>query len=162
MKKISMFGLAVFVGFGFAGCGEQDPRTFEYFKNNPDIAKERVAECKKMERMSEKTKEDCQNAQSAISRYEAEISKHIANAKTALSDFAAYHTWQGKFDSSEKMTHVSLPIKVKDSVCVEFFTKNKDEIEVKVNKDVKECEFIAKQAKLPQVISSSDWGKVSF
>lgn len=65
MKRILGLSFIAIVGLSFSGC-EKDPRSIEYYRNNIDIAEKRLDECKKMERMSEKTKEDCQNAGSAI------------------------------------------------------------------------------------------------
>lgn len=62
MRQIFLFSLAAIVGLGFTGCGEDEPRTISYFKENPQIAQERIAECKKMERRSEKVDKDCRNA----------------------------------------------------------------------------------------------------
>lgn len=67
MKQILGLSFVALVGLSFIGC-EKDPRSIEYFRNNIDIAEKRLEECKKMERMSEKTKEDCQNAAGAIAR----------------------------------------------------------------------------------------------
>lgn len=64
MKRIFLLSLMAIVGLGLAGCGEdeKEPRTISYFKQNPQIAQERIAECKKMERRSEKVDKDCRNA----------------------------------------------------------------------------------------------------
>lgn len=67
MKRILGLSFVAIVGLSFGGC-EKDPRSIEYYRNNIDIAEKRLEECKKMERMSEKTKEDCQNAAGAILR----------------------------------------------------------------------------------------------
>lgn len=71
MNRILMVCFLTFVGLNFSGCGEEDPRTVDYFENNIEVAKSRVDECKKMERQSEKVKEDCNNAKMAI-----EFKKH--------------------------------------------------------------------------------------
>ena len=147
MKKIVMFSLAAVAIFGFAGCGDADPRTVDYFENNLEIAKKRVDECKKMERMSEKTKEDCQNAQSAISRFEAQKQKQMINLQTIFSDFEAYFVSQGKFDSVEKMTNVPLPLKIGNSVCAEFSTKSSNELEFTPNLTDKNCAFLFEGSK---------------
>ncbi len=62
MRRIFLLSLTAMVGLGLIGCGEEDPRTISYYKANPQIAKERIAECKKMERRSEKVQKDCLNA----------------------------------------------------------------------------------------------------
>lgn len=62
MRRIFLLSLMAIVGLGLTGCGEDEPRTIGYFKANPQIAKERIAECKKMERRSEKVDKDCRNA----------------------------------------------------------------------------------------------------
>ena len=67
-KITNLFCIAAIVGFvglSFSGC-ESDPRTTEYFRKNPEIAKARVKECKKMERKSEKVMIDCDNADWAL------------------------------------------------------------------------------------------------
>ena len=71
MNRILMVCFLTFVGLNFSGCDEEDPRTVDYFENNIEVAKSRVDECKKMERQSEKVKEDCNNAKMAI-----EFKKH--------------------------------------------------------------------------------------
>ncbi|MDA3078544.1 EexN family lipoprotein [Campylobacter sp. JMF_06 NA1] len=144
MKRILTLSLVAAMGFGLSGCGEQDPRTADYFADNIEIAKARVDECKKMERMSEKTQTDCENAKMAVKRVEAraeaEMSKARTNLVTALSDFQAYYTSQSKFISDiGAMTNVPTPIKLGDKICVEFATKGDKELEIRVNRDDEIC-----------------------
>lgn len=139
------------VGVNFSGC-EKDPRTMEYFTNNIEIAKKRVDECQKMERMSENTIKDCNNAKiavkNAVAKSEIEISKAIMNLQMIISDFNAFYTAFGKLDKEVgKMTNVSNPIKIDDSVCVNFTIKSEKEIEVNINENDEICKDVIKNRK---------------
>lgn len=48
-----------------AGCGNEF-KTSDYYKENLDEAKARVAKCKKMEKMNETQQRDCSNANEAL------------------------------------------------------------------------------------------------
>lgn len=136
MKKILTLSLVAAVGFGLSGCGEEDPRTVEYFAANFGIALDRVGECNKMERMSEKTAKDCENAKTAVredmQRTEREIIALKRNAFRYLEDFRSYYASHGKFvPDIQSMTKLPIPIKVSDTICVDFAIKNENELEIK-------------------------------
>ncbi|MDA3045719.1 EexN family lipoprotein [Campylobacter sp. VBCF_06 NA8] len=136
MKRILTLSLVAAVGFGLSGCGEEDPRTVEYFAANWSIAVDRVGECNKMERMSEKTAKDCANAKTAVredmERTEREIIALKRNASKYVLDFIHYYDSHGKFvPDIQSMTKLPIPIKVDDTICVDFAIKNENELEIK-------------------------------
>jgi PBP1b-binding outer membrane lipoprotein LpoB len=67
MKKTSLI-LSLTALILLSGCNEEKfiPKTKEYYLQNPDIAKTRSAECKKLGAMKEDIRIDCFNANMAV------------------------------------------------------------------------------------------------
>lgn len=63
MKNIVFsVALGALVAVGFSGCGEEEIKTAEYFKQHPKELKKKMEECKKAQSMSESKKKECDNA----------------------------------------------------------------------------------------------------
>lgn len=66
MKHFILASLFSFSALAFlAGCGDE-AKTVEYYNQHMEEAEQRVAECKKMEKMNETQQIDCANANQAI------------------------------------------------------------------------------------------------
>ena len=72
MNRILMLGFIIFVGLNFSGCGEEEAKTINFYKNNQDVAKNTIIKCNKLEKMSSTMQENCENAKIA---YEGDLTK---------------------------------------------------------------------------------------
>lgn len=170
MKRILTLSLLAAVGFGLSGCGEEDPRTVEYFAANWSIAVDRVGECNKMERMSEKTAKDCENAKTAVredmERTERAIIALKRNAFRYLEDFRSYYADHGKFvPDIQSMTKLPIPIKVDDEICADFAVKNENELEITINKSTSYCtipfkKYIGRTYETTEIKNFKNEGKI--
>ena len=140
MAAVFIYGIVSGGGFLFDIAG--GTKTEHYFAANYEEATKMIKKCKTMDRMYEKEKDECNNAQSVIEKADFMVEKVNSDFKGALNSLKAYYSANGKFslnlDDMIQNNSITEPFGIK---CLSFIAKNANKVVAKINTKADICKF---------------------